>query len=158
VIKVKKPTYYAMLILTLSGPALAQEGPSYDDTVSFIRDKIETKIHSFEVDKKTCGISISSKDQLQSEIFSFSLADVDPSEIRTNRSSITINIINYNDRIRRDWQISSSACRSDEKCSGTDYTGSIFLTALNKNPDNSERLGRAFEHLVRICGGREQLF
>lgn len=175
------------LSLVLCAPAIAQEGPSYSETLQFLQSKLNTQStqgsvrYSFSVSEaERCEIIASTKDTETArsnhwrEIQTFiDLAQLDPASVRSSNNDTQIIAVSTGrkDTIRitqfasRAYSLDvgypeypDSDCNS-QGCSFEELSPRAVLSGvLGPTSDNGPRVVRALRHLIEICGGREELF
>lgn len=148
--------------------AQAQDGPSYEETIAFLQEKVnvQSSSHSQQIiEDKECEFSIvietlccgaSAGNTITS---AFRLRDFDPSKVafhddetRDFHTEIVMRASKNNKVV--DW--SSAQPRHDTLQKRARQA--IFRLVRPPSRDNGPRVVRALKHLIRLCGGKEELF
>lgn len=150
-----------LLLFVMATPILAQDDPSYADTVEYIlgRTDVSTSGGGDGITYRTwisfpsrCQIVVSrtylkSNGNIDGHFEKqFDLEDIDPSEIDTNKNGVRL--------LTRERQ--NSIEEKDLTQGYSSYTDYAYV-AVNRQ-DNIARVARALAHLTRLCGGKEELF
>jgi hypothetical protein len=170
--------------LMLGGAGNAQTGPSYEDTVKFLREKIPSEYersrgnhrHSHRYSLEELGPCQFALDLLEDItgpagasdrssfrlIDRFALKDFDPTAITMREMSGE-----YEVRARTNRDLASVEylaaplpgctrpdCGPESRSNGVKSS----ITFMVENKDDGERAIRALSHLITLCGGKAQLF
>lgn len=175
-------------LLTLSGPALANDGPSYEETLKFIDDKTNLVWrHDGHVEKEQrllfddCLLTVKNvrypgvgDGHNQTKIFEYTvdLEDLNPNGIDVRNGRIvastfanksvvreTITRENVGSQDIKSFKDSGYTCDSRKTCSRAKYYyEQISIDVLPPLENNAPRLAKAITHAVKICGGKDELF
>lgn len=183
----------AALVVALGSLAQAQDGPSYEETVSFLVSKVNIrsgdqnyyKSYRFE-ELESCRFLYAADnfstegpnrtEYSQAQKIITSTAEIDFSELDPTTNEISSHGVHVRSREGRNvisiqttffpayYDYAAAArekevrCRSDGSClePASYFDRATFYTFDANN--NAPRVSRALEHLIRICGGREELF
>jgi hypothetical protein len=163
------------LVICLGSIGKAQDGPSYEETVAFIQSKLSSiayaadgqrSFHFFELNR--CEFEYhdilnwrSANGTVNREnIYRVQLSSLDPSRVSIGRTN---DLYGFRPVVlsTREGQrsISSrytplSGCRDQNLC----QAGSENVFRMELVSSEPERLQSAVSHLIRLCGGREELF
>lgn len=170
-------------VLTSASPSLAQDGPSYEETLEFLDSKLNVQ-NNLEIQAvsypERCFMVVSSESQnFDSRGYKFidtdfiPLDEMDPSNTPTIRSrggrraissrtvvefSTLTSLRNYYSEYSNDSELNcyteSLMCEWD--VSNFEYYW--FPQMLSPKSDNEPRVLRAMQHLIRLCGGEKELF
>lgn len=184
--KIAKLFIAASIILTTS-PVLAQNVPSYDETVAFIRSKVnmndgQNRVFRF-IENEKCTFTYSltllvgfDDSPVEGSIdATFNLSDLDPSKIYFKPSSnpsfpdggaVNIETREAKKSIRKDWKFYDTrkslpafiTWNANNMCRRVDLEDNYSIGTINPQRDNGPRVARALQHLVKLCGGKEELF
>ena len=169
-------------LTTFSAHAL--EGPSYDDTVSFLASKLNVSNNKYTQEisyPERCVMKVDyyarrfrKEDFLKfRSIYLIPLEKMDPSNTptihaRENKEVIELTGIvtstkrNSIEKYYRDYGSDPDlSCDPKQlKCVwATDYDDYFwFSLVLSPEEDNNPRVLKAMSHLIRLCGGKEELF
>ena len=185
----------AFALAHLPTMALAQDGPSYEETVEFIQAKtMVTEEHDessfvYQIQETNhCQFVLLSRQvgtkendawrlgPIANERMFFDLSEFDPSRVEINRWHITINstenrnVTAYEHEILPESFANFRACISGEsdfanyqkegrscRMHQKEWGSSVVIQTFNGDT-NAPKLQRAFQHLIRLCGGEEELF
>jgi hypothetical protein len=171
----KKTGLFSMFIFVFSVAVSAEEGPTLEQTVEYINKKYDRNYDQRTTtpwcpEKKDARVTVKMLDSCQLNItisgkcpaaldndkeiiiegFVIPLAELDPSKVEVvgDEESSNIKLTTTEDDhpviihtlSKNTWKVSS-----------------IKLPSL-RNYDRTQRLSRAFKHLIRLCGGQEELF
>lgn len=175
-------------LATMIGQAAANDDPSYEETVNFILEKTgvswDYKKQSISFPER-CQMVVTARytnnDDILDEIrkYHIPLAEMDPSrtEIWERAGSVFVkakkaakiistehtSFFNYAG-LTNEYGVKMNKLGSTFKCyEGQKYCVSTYresgISVFTFNPkDNLPRLDRAFKHLIKLCGGKEELF
>ena len=177
--------YFLIAWVALVGSvAQAQDGPSYEETVGFLKKKIDvtTNIHYQTLDfPENCVAQIQLRKRKYGESGAFTstqtaqLDTLDPSRIYSD-DGIEVGarerekVVQYRGEWKfrslsdiREWfQIieSQKGCSEGNLMCHDTYLIDHFAISnvLPPEEDNKPRVVRALKHLIRLCGGEEELF
>ena len=148
--------------------AQAQDGPGYEETLNFLHEKlnlqsssdlqklVQNKKCEFSIVIETlcCGVSVGNI-----ETYTFKIKYFDPSKVKFYQDSVrdfygetviqTIKnkrVVNWSSRNPGYDPLSKRLSRA------------IFRLVRPPQSDNGPRVVRALKHLIRLCGGQEELF
>jgi hypothetical protein len=178
-----KITIFVAFFLASASAVFAQEGPSYEETLRFLNSKVDLNRGTstnrlLENDRCDLVLRITNeanyKGRRQDDLINhyFDLSDLDPSRIFYEESSfrpgeglVWIHTKENRDLIIQEqifYRESSASpgytCQSSGECRSRISVSYIVIQTLPPNNDNGPRAARALQHLVRLCGGQEELF
>lgn len=197
-IRFRFPFWIMALALTSVSPnsALAEDGPSYNDTVSFLQEKLNTRSRDGSDSEKFEEVSrckfriysttytntlhfqnINPPDNIKwsATVIEFSARDLDPSRVAVNFETEVqfFTLENYKLIRKRSifYDVPSAILEGYGKqgdfiecdlgmCHRDVYYRSAaeLDSILSPANENAPRVRRAMEHLIRLCGGKEELF
>lgn len=165
-----------ILSLFLSTSLSAKDSPSYDETIEFVLRKLDTtdanskenfsakKNRKYVVDKR-CEINVTSILIMKSDDdlyhartnYSLALSEFDPTRIEAKYDGaegpyVRMRTLESVESI----YISINYLPNHEDSSDKNY--SYKVSTVDLNTDEPERVVKAMKHLVRLCGGKEELF
>lgn len=171
----------AILALNLGvvSSALAQSGPTYEDTLEYLQNKLTYSTNSSNynlLELGRCSLAYRNEQDHSDgsrvvNIIAFDLQSLDPTEVSFN--GMLMVILNTRDKERRiviqrtitGAMASRSSCDLGVKRvlpSGLDECKSdidTYQTWVNaKNENDAPRVTSAFEHIIQLCGGKGELF
>lgn len=181
----KLPMIVALMLY--AAPTFAQEGPSYAETLTFLRSKVDLNYGKTKtirlVQNKKCNLTQATRllagfdgvPEEQSINVTFELSAIDPSRIEYRKSTnpgfpndgyVLARTKELQKVIRTDANsyFSEKPTNKKWKCGARNmcritYVGEdIGFQILQPNHDNGPRVVRALQHLVKLCGGKEELF
>lgn len=144
--------------IVVSPAAHAQNDPNLEETWEYISNAFDEDqshgldashgyVSSVSFDKSSCllvvGVSSSEPGfHLRMSVF---LRDLDPSLVNTGYWSSEIVDLN---------------CRERKECVTREFSSGLTIQTdgIEFQLDDGDRNGRAFAHLIRLCGGTEELF
>lgn len=175
--------------------ALAQDGPSYEETVEFIQAKTlvteehdeSSYVHQIQ-ETNHCQFVLLSRQvgtketddwrlgPIGNERLFFDLSEFDPSRVEIDRWTVTINsrenqnVTIYEHEVLPENFANFKACisgksdfanyqKEDRSCRmhQKEWGSSVAIQTFDAET-NAPKLQRAFQHLIRLCGGKEELF
>lgn len=174
-------SFFASVFLAAAS-AQAQDGPSYEETVKFIQNKVSN--HNYDQNQKLnfpdrCIVvkTVSATSYSQTEGWvtvesKVDLSTLDPSRVtlvdggvaataRENRKVVTheyIKRFNNHSDFDRNKVPSENCARSRLTCSRLNKGPYISVYVIDPVQDNRPRMARALSHLIKLCGGTEELF
>lgn len=153
--------------------------PSYAETVRFLEEKINSSRRYDHGNCTGCGFGSDSQfsevkhcrfsytfiakqhgyhDDLQRQIFN--AGDIDPSRISTQNTDYVISTVTRNRELVEIWErrgVPTGQTLSNlRRARNVNSVG--FYQILSPVEDNNRRVISAMQHLVRLCGGKEELF
>lgn len=154
-----KTSIYACLVAAaaLLSPTstIAQDGPTYDETLSFLQEKtnfqlgsgnwVLTEIVRCELKYENTNLDGSS---FHSEV---SLPSLDPSTVEADKSGISANLRQGEARVA----LFESTAEGEVQSDGT---ADIFWLHTFNPQTNAPKVKSALKHLIELCGGKGELF
>ena len=155
------------LLISFGSMVQSQSGPSYEETVRFIMERVNTSNEYRLSETSRCNFEFTDFGQsfntgtAPNYVSWVNLNRLDPSRVeaqlrqrhaivRMHATSSSIAIERRIDRVNRN----QSVIRS-ERINSEDF---FFVQVDRDHRNSAPRVVRAFEHLIRVCGGREELF
>jgi len=155
---------------TIASASLAQGGPSYDETISFIERKANVSLNSYVASdtgirhSASSSVSFPNRCVLEKEhlakdngevvhrtVDRLDVSDLDPSRVEIVAGQINLYIFeSRREVVSREWN-------EGRGWSNDKYLNSIWLNTFDRET-NLPKLQRAFVHLILLCGGQEELF
>lgn len=198
----KMKSALATFLLFFGFAAQAQDGPSYEETLGFLKSKlnfIDNNYSQHLLEMERCSVAMLYNYPKNDEVFVLQLSLFDPSKSRSFGSDMNgwVTIITskenkeiiprfmvFDNRLIAQPSVSSGGCQeklhhsvlSDPNVASlihvpvvnrTCFTDAdrlnsrnydIRLSVSSPERENSIRVSRAFSHLIRLCGGQEELF
>lgn len=170
-----------------AAPTHAQDGPSYNEALAFLRSKVDLNYGNTKtirlIENKKCNFT--QKTTLlpgsdgspveQTFLQTFELSDFDPSKIEYRKSTnpgfpndglVTAATKELKKAVRFESTsyFQSKPSSKSWKRIGSNLYRSVYqredvtFHTLQPNHDNGPRVVRALQHLVKLCGGKEELF
>ena len=154
-----------LLIALLAGTAYAE--PTKEETWDYIRRNLTSSIgtdsrfggsyYKYSFDKSSCVFQKVTEDKNGNHsiftTYTINLADLDPNEVKAITPSSSDPWIIMGCRERKNCVHTKSSNPSDNR---NDYNG--YEDGLSLDSDVPERVAKAFSHLIRLCGGKPELF
>lgn len=147
-----KLSIFAALFLASASTSFAQDNPSYEDTVGYILDRTNQSYPTWRQSiqfPENCVLRYRSiyPDDPWLNVSTLDLGDLDPATVQSRNSKNDIFLIG---RERRE----VIHFRNSNGSQGTKSNLQIFV----RDGAEATRVGRAFQNLIRLCGGKEELF
>ena len=171
----------AILVLNFGGAsaALAQSGPTYEDTLEYLQNKLAFSTNSSSYDLlelERCSLAYRNEQNHSDgsqvvNILAFDLQSLDPTEVSFNGMLMVILNTREEERQIIIQRSLTGAIATRSSCdlgvkrvlpSGIDEcisdldTFQMWVQAKNEN--DAPRIKSAFEHIIQLCGGKGELF
>lgn len=176
----KKAIQAIISVLLMSLPTNLFANPSYEETYKFLREKLNTKSSDGATTNfseiSPCSFKLHTTSSESSSSTEFNARDIDPTMIViSNRGGAVIA-----ESIRREKTIKQNeviirsgvsrglyeALRSDNnyRCDNNSCkrifkgTSVVFNRIISPKSSNSSKVAKALRHIVKLCGGKGELF
>lgn len=157
--KIAYRTALACAILTSASPSLAQDGPSYDETVNYIVTR--TNVSGATLGHRwTQSVNFAEHCRIRVDLNIDYIDTKYASEARSHWANLDAfdpkevwSRIDYSDIILTTTE-SIDLIKTRTTSGSNVFEHRLFV----KVPNGVERVGRALQHLIILCGGQEELF